>query len=50
LNDVLNLLTALNQMGKEASVKALEINPGRAETDFSPVAKSQTLFITRRHL
>jgi hypothetical protein len=48
LNDVPNLLTALNQMGREASVQALQINPGRAETDFSPVAKSQALFYYAR--
>jgi beta-lactamase regulating signal transducer with metallopeptidase domain len=36
LNDVPNLLTALNQMGKESFVKALKINPDLAETDFSP--------------
>ena len=48
LNDVPNLLTALNQMGKEASVKALEINPGPPRRDFSPVAKSQTLFYYAR--
>jgi BlaR1 peptidase M56 len=48
LNDVPNLLTALNQMGKEAAAKALQINPGRAEADFSPVAKSQALFYYAR--
>ena len=48
LNDVPNLLTALNQMGREASVKALQINPDRAESDFSPVAKSQALFYYAR--
>jgi hypothetical protein len=35
LNDVPNLLTALNQLGKQAFVKTL-INPDSAETDFAP--------------
>jgi hypothetical protein len=48
LNDVPNLLAALNQMGKEASVKALQIDPGRAEAYFSPAARSQTLFYYAR--
>src|SRR5262249_26337672 len=39
---------ALNEMGKETSVKALEINPGRAEAYFSPAARSQTLFYYAR--
>jgi hypothetical protein len=48
LNDVPNLLAALNQMGKEASVQALQINPGRAEAYFSSAARSQTLFYYAR--
>jgi hypothetical protein len=48
LNDVPNMLTALNQMGREASVKALQIFPDRAETDFFPLAKSQALFYYAR--
>jgi len=48
LNDVPNLLAALNQMGREASVKALQINPGRAEAYFSSAARSQTLFYYAR--
>jgi hypothetical protein len=48
LNDVPNLLAALNQMGKEASLNALQINPGRAEAYFSPAARSQTLFYYAR--
>jgi hypothetical protein len=48
LNDVPNLLAALNQMGREASVKTLRINPGRAEAYFSSAARSQTLFYYAR--
>jgi hypothetical protein len=48
LNDVPNLLTALNQMGRESSVEALQINPGRAEAYFSTAARSQTLFYYAR--
>lgn len=43
LNDLPNLLATLNQMGREAFVKTLRINPGRAEADFS-----QTLFYYAR--
>jgi hypothetical protein len=47
LNDVPNLLAVLNRMG-EASVKSLQINPGRAEAFFSAAARSQTLFYYAR--